>query len=31
LNFYDQRYEAYLYVDKNMNYRIDKINLPTNF
>ena len=31
LNFFDQRYEAYLYVDKNMNYRIDKINLPTNF
>lgn len=31
LNFYDQRYEAYLYVDKNMNYRINKISLPTNF
>lgn len=31
LNFYDQRYEAYLYVDKNLNYRIDKISLPTNF
>lgn len=31
LNFSDQRYEAYLYVDKNMNYSIDKINLPTNF
>jgi hypothetical protein len=31
LNFYDQRYEAYLYVDKSMNYRIDKISLPTNF
>ncbi len=30
LNFSDQRYEAYLYVDKNMNYRIDKIDLPTN-
>lgn len=30
LNFYDQRYEAYLYVDKNMNYKIEQINLPTN-
>jgi hypothetical protein len=31
LNFYSQQYEAYLYVDKNMSYRIDQINLPTNF
>jgi hypothetical protein len=31
VNFHDQRYEAYLYVDKDMNYRLDKINLPTNF
>jgi len=31
VNFYSQEYEAYLYVDKNMNYKIDKISLPTNF
>lgn len=31
ISFHDQRYEAYLYVDKNMNYKIDKISLPTNF
>ncbi len=31
LNFYDQRYEAYLYIDKNMTYKIEKISLPTNF
>jgi hypothetical protein len=31
VNFYDQRYEAYLYVDKDIHYRIDKISLPTNF
>jgi len=29
--FFDQRYEAYLYIDKDMKYRIDKISLPTNF
>ena len=31
VTFFDQRYEAYLYVDKDMSYRIDKISLPTNF
>lgn len=31
ISFFDQRYEAYLYVDKDMNYKIDKISLPTNF
>ena len=31
ITFYDQRYEAYLYVDKDMKYRIDKISLPTNY
>jgi hypothetical protein len=31
MNFHAQRYEAYLYVDKKMNYKIDKISLPTNF
>ena len=31
LNFFDQRYEAYLYVDQDMNYKIEKISLPTNF
>jgi hypothetical protein len=31
VNFYDQRYEAYLYIDKDMNYKIEKISLPTNF
>ena len=31
ISFRDQRYEAYLYIDKNMNYKIDKISLPTNF
>jgi hypothetical protein len=31
VSFYDQRYVAYLYVDKDMNYRLDKISLPTNF
>jgi hypothetical protein len=27
LNFYDQRYEAYLYVDKGMSFNLDKISL----
>jgi septin family protein len=31
ITFFDQRYEAYLYVDKEMNYKIEKISLPTNF
>jgi hypothetical protein len=31
ITFFDQRYEAYLYVDKDMNYKVDKISLPTNF
>jgi hypothetical protein len=31
VNFYDKRYAAYLYVDNEMNFKIDKINLPTNF
>ena len=31
VNFYDQRYEAYLYVDNKMAYNLFKISLPTNF
>lgn len=31
LNFYDQRYQAYLYIDDKMNFNIHKISLPTNF
>jgi hypothetical protein len=31
LNFYNPECQAYLYVDKSMNYKIEKINLSTNF
>lgn len=31
VGFSDQRYEAFLYVDKNMKYNLHKVNLPTNF
>ncbi|WP_462263591.1 hypothetical protein [Ferruginibacter sp.] len=31
VNFYDQRYEAYLYVDNSMAYNLFKQSLPTNF
>jgi hypothetical protein len=31
ITFFDQRYEAYLYVGNDMKYRIDKISLPTNY
>lgn len=31
IDFHDQRYEAYLYVDSNMTYNLSKINKPTNF
>ena len=31
VNFRNQRYEAYLYVDSNMTYNLSKINKPTNF
>jgi hypothetical protein len=31
VDFRDQRYEAYLYVDSNMTYNLSKINKPTNF
>jgi hypothetical protein len=31
VGFSDQRYEAFLYVDKKMNYNLHKISLPTNF
>jgi hypothetical protein len=31
VNFNDQQYVAYLYVDKKMAYNLHKINLPTNF
>lgn len=31
VDFWDQRYEAYLYVDNNMKYQLFKISKPTNF
>ncbi len=31
VDFYDQRYRSYLYVDRQMNFRLDKISLPANF
>ncbi len=31
VDFYDQRYEAYLYVNDNGNYQLTKHSLPTNF
>jgi len=31
LNFFDQRYEAFLYIDKEMTLHVHKRKLPTNF
>ena len=31
IDFRDQRYEAYLFIDRNMTYNLSPINKPTNF